>query len=72
MVERPAWCHILSEENVSTLSHVQAKKPNLLLLFFFLNFISIFQGQCPQCATISPMYNTFWGGLGVAHWLRSV
>ena len=32
----------------------------------------IFPGQCPQCATISSMCNTFLGTLGVAHWLRPV
>ena len=37
-------------------------------LFFIKNFISIFPGQCPQCATMSPMCNTFLGSLGVAHW----
>ena len=37
-------------------------------LFFIKNFISIFPGQCPQCATMSLMCNTFLGSLGVAHW----
>ena len=32
----------------------------------------IFPGQCPQCATMSPMCNTFLGSLGVAHWVHSV
>ena len=37
-------------------------------LFFIKNLISIFREQCPQCATMSLMCNTFWGSLGVAHW----
>ena len=41
-------------------------------LFFIKNFISIFSGQCPQCATMSPMCNTFLGSLGVAHWVHPV
>ena len=38
-------------------------------LFFIKNFISFVSGQCPQCATMSPMCNTFLGSLGVAHWV---
>ena len=41
-------------------------------LFFIKNFISIFPGQCPQCATMSLMCNTFLGSLGVAHWVHPV
>ena len=41
-------------------------------LFFTKKFISIFSGQCPQCATMSPMCNTFLGSLGVAHWVHPV
>ena len=37
-------------------------------LSFIKNLISIFPGQCPQCATMSLMCNTFLGSLGVAHW----
>jgi hypothetical protein len=37
-------------------------------LFFIKKIISIFPGQCPQCATMSLMCNTFLGSLGVAHW----
>ena len=40
--------------------------------FFIKKFISIFPGQCPQCATMSLMCNTFLGSLGVAHWVHPV
>ena len=43
------------------------KKP-----IFTKNYISFFSGQCPQCATMSPIYNTFLGSLGVAHWVHPV
>ena len=41
-------------------------------LFFIKNFISFVSGQCPQCATMSLMCNTFLGSLGVAHWVHPV
>ena len=30
------------------------------------------ESTCPQCATMSPMCNTFLGSLGVAHWVQPV
>merc|ERR1712131_527790 len=41
-------------------------------VFFIKSFSSIFSGQFPQCATMSPMCNTFLGSLGVAHWVHPV